>query len=242
MVRHANLYRPAEADRRHCHRPLRPRRTRRAGVRARCPASGELTISPSPAAFPKTTVGHHLAREFQVANESGEEVGIEGVGIEGADAGDFIFNGTSCGGPLPSGQHCSVWVTFAPGGVGAKQATLTVRVNGEQEPFELSGESVPPQLSFQPGSYDFGLQYVNSGSSSANFELTNTGEATVQLNNLDTPAPAAKPSGPVGATAGATRSSRAKAARSRSTSAPATPFPTPPRCAPESTATRSPPS
>jgi trimeric autotransporter adhesin len=153
------------------------------------PLPGDLTISPSPATFPKTTVGHQKSREFQVGNESGEEVGIEGVGIEGSDAGNFIFNGTSCGGPLPSGQHCSVWVTFAPGSTGAKQATLTVRVDGEQESFEISGESVPPQLSFQPGTYDFGLQYVNSGSSSANFQLTNIGEATVQLNNLDTTGP-----------------------------------------------------
>jgi hypothetical protein len=144
-----------------------------------------LTVSPSPATFPKTTVGHYTSAEFQVTNEGSEETWIEGVGIEGADSGSFVFNGTNCGGPFAPGQQCSVWVSFAPGSTGAKQAALSVRAGGYQESFELSGEAVPPQLSFQPDSYDFGLRYVNSGSANADFQLTNTGEARVQLNNLD---------------------------------------------------------
>jgi hypothetical protein len=149
-----------------------------------------LTISPSPADFPKTTAGYQVGREFQVTNEAGEEVGLEGVAIEGTDSGSFVFNGSNCGGPLQPGQKCSVWITFAPADPGTKQAVLAVHVNGHSdETFEISGTAVPAQLSFSPGSYDFGLQYVNRGGNGADFQLTNSGEAAVQLSNLDTVGP-----------------------------------------------------
>jgi hypothetical protein len=46
-------------------------------------------------------------------------------------------------------------------------------------------EPEPPQLSFEPGSYDFGLQPVNDGSSQANFQLRNTGSEGVQVNSIE---------------------------------------------------------
>lgn len=147
--------------------------------------SGEplpLAISPSPVIFPKTTVGYQVSREFQISNEGGEEAQIEHVGIEGPDSGSFQLGGGNCGGPLFPGQKCSVWINFVPGSAGAKQATLAIRVTGlsEEEAFEITGTAVPAQISFQPGSYDFGLQYVNSGSPGTSFQVTNAGEAAVQ--------------------------------------------------------------
>ncbi len=49
---------------------------------------------------------------------------------------------------------------------------------------EGEGGAPPAQLSFQPGSYDFGTQWVYQGSE-AGFQLTNAGEAPVQLGGLD---------------------------------------------------------
>jgi hypothetical protein len=50
-------------------------------------------------------------------------------------------------------------------------------------------EPLPPQLAFEPGSYDFGLQQVNSGSSQANFQLRNVGSEPVQVNSLELTGP-----------------------------------------------------
>ncbi len=46
-------------------------------------------------------------------------------------------------------------------------------------------EPEPPQLSFEPGSYDFGLQSVNNGNSQANFQLRNTGTEAAQVNSIE---------------------------------------------------------
>lgn len=45
----------------------------------------------------------------------------------------------------------------------------------------------PPQLAFQPGSYDFGLQPVNNGSGQANLQLRNVGTEPVQVNSVEIP-------------------------------------------------------
>jgi hypothetical protein len=46
-------------------------------------------------------------------------------------------------------------------------------------------EPQPPQLVFEPGSYDFGLQPVNNGSSQANFQLRNTGMGEVHVDSVE---------------------------------------------------------
>jgi hypothetical protein len=49
----------------------------------------------------------------------------------------------------------------------------------------LAAPPEPPQLSFEPGSYDFGLQPVNNGSGQANFQLRNTGSEGVLVNSIE---------------------------------------------------------
>lgn len=49
-------------------------------------------------------------------------------------------------------------------------------------------EPEPPQLSFDPDSYDFGLQSVNSGASTG-IQLRNTGSEAVQVNSVEITGP-----------------------------------------------------
>jgi hypothetical protein len=44
---------------------------------------------------------------------------------------------------------------------------------------------LPPQLSFEPGSYDFGLQQVNNGNNQTTIQLRNTGEAPAPVYSLE---------------------------------------------------------
>ncbi|HKB49879.1 MAG TPA: choice-of-anchor D domain-containing protein [Solirubrobacterales bacterium] len=46
-------------------------------------------------------------------------------------------------------------------------------------------EPRPPQLAFEPGGYDFGLQPVNNGPNQANFELRNTGSEEVHVDSVE---------------------------------------------------------
>src|SRR4051794_8980190 len=52
-------------------------------------------------------------------------------------------------------------------------------------PSTPEGEAPPPQLAFEPGSYDFGLVETNRSDGQANFQLRNNGEAAVQVYSIE---------------------------------------------------------
>jgi hypothetical protein len=145
-----------------------------------------LTLSPQPAVVPTTTVGNQSQTvEFELHDESGEEAAIEKVTLEGEDAGEFSFGGSSCG-TLQPGEHCSVLIALKPNSVGAKKSTLYVRFAGgrPEQTFEVSGESVPPHFRFSPGSHDFGLLPIHSEASRTTIQLENDGAAAAQVGSL----------------------------------------------------------
>jgi hypothetical protein len=147
-----------------------------------------LTISPSPAVLPTTTVGYQSPTvEFQLHNDSAEEeASIEKVTLEGEDAGEFSFGGSNCG-FLQPGQYCSVWMTLNPSSAGAKKTTLYARFSGgrPEQGFEVSGVSVPPHFSIDPGTYDFGLLRVHGESQRTSFQIENDGQAPAQVGSLN---------------------------------------------------------
>jgi hypothetical protein len=158
------------------------------------PAEGSglpLVVSPSPASFPKTTVGNQSPnKEIDLGNEGEEGAWIEKVAIEGPDSAAFNLGGSGCNGAfLSQGQHCSVWISFAPGEAGEKHAYAVITFNGRPaESFELSGTAVLPKLTFAPPSHDFGLQSTRN-STPTTFQLTNSGEAGVQGGNFEIAGP-----------------------------------------------------
>jgi Abnormal spindle-like microcephaly-assoc'd, ASPM-SPD-2-Hydin len=145
--------------------------------------SQELTVSPSPLIFPTTTVGNSSESHVTVANNSEAAVMIHNVNIEGAGSSAFNTNGSDCGASLNPGQSCKISIRFSPGNEGEERAFLHVRSEGNpsEQIVELSGISAPPQLSFEPESYEFGLQSVKEGSAQTTMQLRNTGEGPVQV-------------------------------------------------------------
>ena len=144
-----------------------------------------LVISPPALSFGKTTVGNQSqGKEVDLYNEAEEEVAIEKVAIEGEDAPAFYLN-NNCYAVGWFG-HCGLWLTFAPNSAGEKHASLVITFKDGRpaQSVELSGTAVEPQLTFSPSSYDFGLQRVYE-SRNTYLQLTNSGEADVQVNNLE---------------------------------------------------------
>jgi urease beta subunit len=151
----------------------------------------ELTLTPSPVNFPTTTVGYPGGQQqVQVQNTGDLPVNINNVFIDGSEGSDYGQN-NNCVGQLTKDGVCFVNVSFWPQGTGPRNATLHVtsdaQVNDETAP--LSGVGAPPQLSFEPTSYHFGLQQINSNATQTNFLLRNTGAAPVQVNSIDIVAP-----------------------------------------------------
>ncbi len=150
------------------------------------PTGPVLSFSPAPVSFAKTTAGAESTTEAVDVYNAGEAaVSVDKVTVEGGDSGDFKLTGSNCGW-LDPGQHCTAWVVFAPGSPGAKSTTLGLQLKeAPEQTVPLSGEAVPVQLSFSPGSYDFGIRRTND-SASTGFQLTNGGEAAAQVGSVGT--------------------------------------------------------
>jgi hypothetical protein len=70
-------------------------------------------------------------------------------------------------------------------------AMLALPAAGAAAPAEGEGEGPPPlpQLTFEPGSYDFGLQRTNSSASQGYLQLRNTGEGMAPIYSLEIAGP-----------------------------------------------------
>jgi trimeric autotransporter adhesin len=145
-----------------------------------------LVFSPPALSFEKTTVGNQSpSKEVDLFNEGEEEAAIDKIAIEGEDAAAFNLNNNGCG-ALFQFNHCGLWISFTANSPGEKHATAVVTFkNGRPaESFAISGVAVEPQLTISPFGYDFGLQRVYDNRN-AYFQVTNSGEAAVQVNNLE---------------------------------------------------------
>jgi Abnormal spindle-like microcephaly-assoc'd, ASPM-SPD-2-Hydin len=138
------------------------------------------------ASFPATSVGETSTVQIPLKNESETGVDVNEVNFEGVDPGDFGIEGNNCVGFIGPSMGCELTVRFSPGASGAREARLRISTDGTPGEYlvELGGEGVVPELTFEPGAYDFGLVEMHSGSPRTNFTLRNTGPASVQLSNL----------------------------------------------------------
>ncbi len=125
------------------------------------------------------------SREVDVVNTGGEAALTEAPWIEGSAAGEFKIVGSNCG-KLFSGEHCTIWVSFAPGAeAGEKEATLLLpSSNAPTASLVLQGTAVPPLLGFSPGPVEFGLIRANEWVSTG-VQLTNEGEGTAHVDWFD---------------------------------------------------------
>jgi hypothetical protein len=152
--------------------------------------NGVLKASPDPIVLPTTTAGSQSNTQTVAIGYEGEgEVFINKVMIEGAESGEFFLQGSNCG-QLANGQTCEAWLGLKPGSVGHKQAELVVQFDVRPSAsFEISGDAVAPELSFEPSSYDFGLQRANRESVSTDLTVENTGAAGVQVSSYELAGP-----------------------------------------------------
>jgi urease beta subunit len=147
----------------------------------------QLTATPGQLDFPATTVNYPGGQQqVEVKNTGDLPVNVNNVFIDGSEGADFGQN-NNCGGKLDPDQVCNVNVNFWPHGEGERDATLHLSSDASSPDLTvpLSGTGSPPQLSFEPGSYDFGLQQINSNSAQTTLVLRNTGAAAVQVNSID---------------------------------------------------------
>ena len=164
--------------------------TAAAGAAPPLGAEGTLTVIGA-ASFSTTAIGASSTVQIALKNESAATVNVNEVGFEGADPGDFGIEGNNCVGSIGPAMTCTLTVRFAPGADGLRRASLRIATDGTPAEYftELNGAGASPELTFEPGSHDFGLVEAHSNSPRSNFTLRNSGTTSAQLGNLEITGP-----------------------------------------------------
>jgi hypothetical protein len=84
---------------------------------------------------PQSTVSP--SQEVTVTNAGAADLEIEGESFTGKAADDFFIGASTCRGPLPGGETCSLWVRFAPQGKGERAAMLVLDTNATPAVYEV---------------------------------------------------------------------------------------------------------
>ncbi len=128
------------------------------------------SVSPSSLSFSAQIAGSaSAAQTLTVKNTGNANLTVSGLGISGADAGDFAIAaaGTTCtaGGSVAAGASCVIAVTFTPSAGGSRAGTLNVTDNSGNT--SGSVQNVPLVGTGE----DFTLGVASGSSSSATVSL-----------------------------------------------------------------------
>ncbi len=138
-----------------------------------------LAVTPTTHGFGPQTAGMTTAPiAFTISNTGGVSAGAITTVLSGNDPGDFAVSSTCT--TLAGGANCAINVTFTPGTIGARSATLTVQsAAGGSVPIALSGTGLAPAaLAVAPTAHNFGSITVGGTTFPTGLTISNTGGAT----------------------------------------------------------------
>jgi hypothetical protein len=123
-----------------------------------------LTFIPTSLLYGIQAIGTtSFARKVTLTNQTGGTISIASIAITGTNASDFLNTTTTCSSTLAVNQSCIVNVTFTPGALGPRSATLLITDDAGNSPQQvtLSGTGVP-QVSVAPAAVTFAATFVGS--------------------------------------------------------------------------------
>jgi len=155
-----------------------------------------LSLSPSPMNFQNVLVGQSKTSTLTFLNSGTDPTHLTGANLSGPNAGDFSLIGPSLtcqGGPpvVPAGGSCSVNITFTPGAVGPRSATLTIpndSSDGSQQ-LTLSGNGASPGISVGPPTLSFPAQGTGTTSSAQPVVVTSSGTSPLTVSSATVSGP-----------------------------------------------------
>jgi hypothetical protein len=146
-----------------------------------------VSVSPSTFDFGNQGVGAaSTVQDFTIANSTSQTVTFTSIGFTGTNSGDFSDT-TDCGATLAPGASCIVHVTFTPGDLGARSATLNITDNAPASPqtATLTGTGVAaPIVTLSAPSIAFSSEPVGTASGSQSVTVTNTGNAILNISSI----------------------------------------------------------
>ena len=147
-----------------------------------------LSFSPGNLSFGNENIpGTTNPLTLTVTNPGTVAVNFSGIGVFGANPGDFAIQTNTCGAALAASTNCTVGITFAPQASGARSATLSFTDDGGGSPqvVALQGSGViGPALSFSPGYLSFGNENIPKTTNPATITVTNVSPTTISFSSI----------------------------------------------------------
>ena len=144
-------------------------------------------IFPAAQDFGQIAEGQSSATKIlAVVNVGSQTLGITGITVSGANAGDFAESST-CGATLAANANCSISITFTPSLAGAEQAALQVSDNapGSPQTAALTGTGLAGRgsVTLAPASLNFGT-IAQSTTTSQVVTVTNSGSSALHVSSV----------------------------------------------------------
>ena len=148
-----------------------------------------MAISPASLNFNNVTMGQSSTQTVTLTNNGNANLVVTAATISGTG---FGMSGLTLSQPIAAGQSTSFSVKFTPTSTTGVSGSIlfTDNASGSQQTLPITGSSVAANstLTANPGSFNFDNVAVN-GSSSQTIVLTNTGTASIQINQITTTGP-----------------------------------------------------
>jgi MYXO-CTERM domain-containing protein len=150
-------------------------------------ASPEITASTGALAYGDVTLGANASQSVTLTSSGGNPLQITAIGVTGTDAADFTVTAApTLPANLPVMSQASVTVKFAPGGPGARQASLVIASNAANAPqltITLTGNGLGAVIGASPSPLDFGSANVATAAQ-AQLTVANTGNQLLTVSAL----------------------------------------------------------
>jgi hypothetical protein len=141
-----------------------------------------LQIAPQPLDFGNLHVNTSKTLQLTVTNPSSAPFTVTGVSITGTNAADFSQT-NNCA-TVAGNSTCTISVTFTPGAMGGRSASLVVSNTYSQQSVSLSGTGTVAVGSVAPTSLTFPALLVNVKSATQSVVVSNSGNETLLLTTI----------------------------------------------------------
>jgi hypothetical protein len=123
-----------------------------------------------------------------LTNNGGVALSVTSITIGGTNSADFAQTNT-CGTSVAAAANCTINVTFTPGALGGRSATITITDNATSgtQTIALTGTGVaaPPAVGLSSAKLTFSDQLVGTPASAAQtVTLTNNGKSTLTITSI----------------------------------------------------------
>ncbi len=151
-------------------------------------SAAAIGFTPSSVSFGNQGVGTTSSAQTITAKNTGTaNLHLTTVVITGTNSGDFAISANTCNGAvLAPNATCTVSVTFTPGLVGNRSASLSFTDDAPLSPqaVALTGTGATSGVNFNPTSVNFGTLTVSTTGAAQTITVTNNGAAILHITSV----------------------------------------------------------